>query len=80
MNLVVLRQAFIGEVGKDVVIVDDAILENFDERSAFVCTRFLQDAKQLLLCRVDTARNKACARTDGKLRRQQRQIDGSQPL
>ena len=55
------RILLLGEWREDVVIVDDAVLEDFHEPGALMCIRRFQHGWQVLL-HVDRARDEAPAR------------------
>ena len=61
-ELLVGGDALVGEVGENIVIVDDAILKNLDEAGALVGMRGLEHIDQILV-NVDAPGNEPCART-----------------
>ena len=73
-QLLVLRDAALGEAGEDVVVIDDAILVDFDEARAAVRVRGLEHVGQVLV-HVDAAGDEPRARTQRERAGRHRPVD-----
>ncbi len=66
MQLRFSRTRLVGKPLEDTIIVNNAILKDFNERSAAMSVRALQDFGQMLAHGINRTRNKTRTRAEGK--------------